>query len=76
MIPNIVGLESLGSTPFTDFERVGFALYFIKQNSLAKDFAEYAAKRLDNGKWVEIDLLTLAVPTSMLANTMKTSDIA
>lgn len=69
--PNILDLESLGSTPPTDFERIGFALYFTKQKLLAEEFVGYAAERFDNGKWVEVGLLTLAIPTSMLANSVE-----
>lgn len=68
LTPSTIDLESLASTPPTDFERVGFSLYFTKQKSLAEEFVGYAAERLDNGKWVEVGLLTLTIPTSMLAN--------
>ena len=63
-----VHLQALASTPPTDFERAGFSLYFTKEKVLAEEFVGYAAERLDGGKWVELGMLSVALPTKVLAS--------
>ena len=65
--PMKISLEKLQSRQPTDFTSVGFATYYSKQKALADVFANYALKRLHDGKYIDVGIMYLAIPTATLS---------
>ena len=65
--PMEISLEKLQSRQPTDFTSVGFATYYSKQKALADVFANYALKRLHDGKYIDVGIMYLAIPTATLS---------